>query len=100
MAPKFALFTEGSKLPLNKGFKNMFELLQFCTQPSKGISAIEIGLYTIYPTVIKCGIHLLSNRDSNTVVTFYDHDLQFIFQSLCHSLEIIVFSLCLKLVLK
>ena len=27
MAPKFALFTKGSKLPLNKGFKNMFEFL-------------------------------------------------------------------------
>ena len=26
MAPKFALFTKGSKLPLNKGFKNRFEL--------------------------------------------------------------------------
>ena len=26
-APKFALFTKESKLPLNKGFKNMFELL-------------------------------------------------------------------------
>ena len=35
MAPKFALFTKGSKLLLNKGFKNMFELLQFCAQPSK-----------------------------------------------------------------
>ena len=34
MAPKFALFTKGSKLPLNKGFKNMFELLQSCSQPS------------------------------------------------------------------
>ena len=34
MAPKFALFTKGSKLPLNKGFKNMFELLQSCAQPS------------------------------------------------------------------
>ena len=34
MAPKFALFTKRSKLPLNKGFKNMFELLQYCTQPS------------------------------------------------------------------
>ena len=33
MAPKFALFTKGPKLPLNKGFKNMFELLQSCTQP-------------------------------------------------------------------
>ena len=33
MAPKFALFTKGSKLPLNKGLKNMFELLQSCTQP-------------------------------------------------------------------
>ena len=32
--PKFALFTKGSKLPLNKGFKNMFELLQSCAQPS------------------------------------------------------------------
>ena len=27
MAPKFALFTKGSKLPVNKGFKNMFQLL-------------------------------------------------------------------------
>ena len=35
MAPKFALFTKESKLPLNKGFKNMFELLQSCAQPSK-----------------------------------------------------------------
>ena len=26
MAPKFALFTKGSKLPINKGFKNMLEL--------------------------------------------------------------------------
>ena len=34
MAPKFALFTKGSKLPLNKGFKNMFELLQSREQPS------------------------------------------------------------------
>ena len=34
MAPKFALFTKGSKLPLNKGFKNMFELLQSWAQPS------------------------------------------------------------------
>ena len=33
MAPKFASFTKGSKLPLNKGFKNMFELLQSCAQP-------------------------------------------------------------------
>ena len=35
MASKFALFTKGSKLPLNKGFKNMFEFLQSCAQPSK-----------------------------------------------------------------
>ena len=35
MAPKFPLFTKRSKLPLNKGFKNMFELLQSCAQPSK-----------------------------------------------------------------
>ena len=34
MAPKFVLFTKGSKFPLNKGFKNMFELLQSCAQPS------------------------------------------------------------------
>ena len=26
--------TKGSKLPLNRGFKNMFELLQSCAQPS------------------------------------------------------------------
>ena len=34
MAPKFALFTQGSKLALNQGFKYMFELLQSCAQPS------------------------------------------------------------------
>ena len=34
MAPKFALFTKGLKLLLNKGFKDMFELLQSCAQPS------------------------------------------------------------------
>ena len=34
MAPKFTLFTKGSKMPLNKGFKNMFELLQSCAQPT------------------------------------------------------------------
>ena len=34
MAPKFALFTKGSKLPLNKSFKNMFELPLSCAQPS------------------------------------------------------------------
>ena len=37
MASKFALFTKGSKLPLSKGFKNMFEVLQSCTQPSKSL---------------------------------------------------------------
>ena len=26
IARNFSLFTKGSKLPLNKGFKNMFEL--------------------------------------------------------------------------
>ena len=40
MAPKFALFTKGSKLPLNKGLKNMFELLQCCAQPSNCSSQI------------------------------------------------------------
>ena len=41
MAPKFAMFTKGSNLPLNKGFKNMFELLQSCSQPSKWPSWIS-----------------------------------------------------------
>ena len=27
-------YDKGSKLPLNKGFENMFELLQSCAQPS------------------------------------------------------------------
>ena len=40
MAPKFALFTKASKLPLKKGFKNMFELLQPCAQPSISIPII------------------------------------------------------------
>ena len=43
MAPKFALFTKGSNLPLNKGFKNMFELLQSCAQPSK--CPFELGFH-------------------------------------------------------
>ena len=37
MAPKFALFTKRTKLPLNKGFKNMFELLQSCAQPQNAL---------------------------------------------------------------
>ena len=43
MAPKFALFTKGSKLPLNKGFKNMSELLQSCAHPQfvKWIRALD-----------------------------------------------------------
>ena len=41
IAPKFALFTKGSKLPLNKGFKNMFELLQSCAQPSKCLFCVR-----------------------------------------------------------
>ena len=39
---EFALFTKGSKLPLNKGFKNMFELPQSCAQPS------TYGIYIQY----------------------------------------------------
>ena len=51
MAPKFALFKKGSKLPLNKGFKNMFELLQSCAQPSNyGIEQENITQITINPT--------------------------------------------------
>ena len=37
MAAKFALFIK-SKLPLNKGFKNVFELLQSCDQSSNMFS--------------------------------------------------------------
>ena len=43
MAHKFALFTKGSKLPINKGFKNMFELLQSIAQPSICWSASLLG---------------------------------------------------------
>ena len=39
MAPKFALFTKGSKLPLNKGFKNMFELLSLALNPRHVLAA-------------------------------------------------------------
>ena len=45
MAPEFTLFTKESKLPLNKGFKNMFQLLQSCAQPSN---------YYVVGTHIKC----------------------------------------------
>ena len=45
MAPKFALFTKESKLPLNKGVKNMFELLQSCAQPSICRYIPIIGIY-------------------------------------------------------
>ena len=43
MAPKFALFTKGSKLPLNKGFKNMFTIVLRSTLDILGpdISAAE-----------------------------------------------------------
>ena len=58
MAPKFALFTKGSKLPLNKGFKNMFELLQSCAQPSKTINTFGLkkkntlfGAMLIFPAL-------------------------------------------------
>ena len=47
MAPKFAWFTKGSKLPLKKGFRNMFELLQSCAQPSNGLSQSLGKLRTI-----------------------------------------------------
>ena len=53
MAPKFPFFTKGSKLPLNKDFKNMFELLQSCAQPSSclkgklGISPTDSNLVAL-----------------------------------------------------
>ena len=68
MAPKFALFTKGSKLPLNKGFKNMFELQQSCAQPSDGTSSDPepfsqshtgslLGVKILQMTVEHCYVH-------------------------------------------
>ena len=45
MAHKFALFTKGSKLPLNKDFINMFELLQSCAQPSICILTLVFDIF-------------------------------------------------------
>ena len=42
MAPKFALFTKGSKLPLNKGFKNMFELYSLALNPRYTVSTLTL----------------------------------------------------------
>ena len=45
MAPKFALFTKGSKLPLNKGFKNIFEFLQSCDQDLNFVYILSSGTF-------------------------------------------------------
>ena len=61
MAPKFALFTKGSKLPLNKGFKNMFELLQSCDQPSN-MSGYSLEALTDTSNVKPHYMHLWRNK--------------------------------------
>ena len=58
MAPKFALFTKGSKLPLNKGFKNIFEFLQSCAQTSnfvliKNMPILPFNVLTFYTSWAK-----------------------------------------------
>ena len=60
MAPKFALFTKGSKLPLNKGFKNMFELLQSSAQPS--ICAVSV------PPTLRLYQNFLKNSQNYVVL--------------------------------
>ena len=59
MAPKFALFTKGSKLPLNKGFKNMFELLQSYAQPSNYVGVL-----------IRSGHNIISWKNKEHINTF------------------------------
>ena len=53
MAPKFPLFTQGSKLPLNKGFKNMLELLQSCAQPSLCFCGEVRKIFSTYPSFLE-----------------------------------------------
>ena len=60
MALKFALFTKGSKLPLNKDFKNMFELLQ--SQPLK-CCLIWSAMLTFMGTRKPVDRHLLTRPD-------------------------------------
>ena len=65
MAPKFALFTKGSKLPLNRGFKNIFELY-YSLAINPQYVASDLGLYsmellskvgTLSPTRLKVHVH-------------------------------------------
>ena len=62
MAPKFALFTKGSNLTLNKGFKNMFELLQSCAQPS---------IYTIRESMLLMKIERVTSIHTKYSTTIF-----------------------------
>ena len=64
MAPKFALFTKGSKLLLKKGFKNMFELLQSCAQALNYVLEHRFLLGMVH--IIKL-THCILNRLSHTI---------------------------------
>ena len=56
MEPKFAMFTKGSKFPVNKGFKNMLELLQCSTLEISGISGKYFSFFLWENT--SCGYSL------------------------------------------
>ena len=74
MAPKFALFTKGSKLPLNKGFKNMFELHSLALNPrcilifSEAILAHFLPILVTTSRLINANwSRLTRNTDDNTL---------------------------------
>ena len=54
MAPKFALFTKGSKLFLNKGFKNMFELITTVLRSTLDMRGIPILFFLFLQENIYC----------------------------------------------
>ena len=70
MAPKFALFTKGSKLPLNKGFKNMFELPCLALNPRTATD--DVCLLCIFQSLQGLTFHVnrLPSKGSHEMSSF------------------------------
>ena len=47
MAPKFALFTKGSKLPLNKGFKICLSYYSLAHNPRNMVNVLKFQHYLV-----------------------------------------------------
>ena len=79
MAPKFALFTKKSKLPLNKDFKNMFELLQSCAQPS--ICGIALTIHTVISVSTSIVYKIMVIQCTHVAILMSTHKYIFMIQS-------------------